>query len=90
VDKVKRAKEGIGIITSQELEQKVTAWDLVNSRIINIDLDLEEKLTVVQIYAPISDARIAEIETFSDTLQSIVDKARDKSHHVIVMGDWNS
>ena len=40
---MKRTKEGIGIITSQEFEQKVTAWDLVNSRIMNIDLDLEEK-----------------------------------------------
>ena len=54
----RRAKEGVGIITSEQLETKVSGWEPINSRMLVIDLDLEINLSLIQMYAPTDDSDI--------------------------------
>jgi hypothetical protein len=55
----------------------------VNSRIIRVDLDLEgNKLTVVQVYAPMEDTGIMEKEQFHSHLQRVADEARTDNRNV--------
>jgi exonuclease III len=62
----------------------------VNSRIIRVDLDLEgNKLTVVQVYAPMEDTGIMEKEQFHSDLQRVADEARTDNRKLVVMGDLN-
>jgi hypothetical protein len=69
----RRAKEGIGVILSEEMEKRVTAWEPVSSRLMTIRLELEMKITIVQVYAPTDDADILEKEEFYVQLQRILE-----------------
>jgi hypothetical protein len=55
VGKDSRAKEGVGILMSPEMNERVTNWEPINSRIIRVDIELEEKVSLIQIYAPTED-----------------------------------
>lgn len=85
-----RAKEGVAIIMSEEVESKVIEWEPISSRLITVDVKLEERITLVQVYAPTEDRQKVDKEQFYAQLQGVVDKARERSRHVIVMGDWNA
>jgi hypothetical protein len=84
-----RAGEGVGIVVSEELDRKVCRWKAISSRIMYVDLVLEETVTVIQIYAPTEDYDSAAKEAFYEELQKEMDEARERSKHVIIMGDWN-
>jgi hypothetical protein len=40
----RRVKEGVGVILSEEMEKRVTAWEPVSSRLMTIRLELEMKM----------------------------------------------
>lgn len=46
-----RAKEGVGIITNERIETKVSGWEPINSRIMVVDLYLEINLSLFS-YTP--------------------------------------
>lgn len=53
-----RIKEVAGIITNVEIEMRIVNWKSINFRIIIINLELEEKVTLIQLCAPIEDVEI--------------------------------
>jgi exonuclease III len=90
VPAINRAKEGVGVIVSDELDTRVISWNPVSSRIITLEFDLEEKkITLIQAYAPTEDAIVQEKEQFFDELQRQVDIAEEKERKVLLMGDLN-
>jgi exonuclease III len=90
VPAINRAKEGVGVIVSDELNKRVISWNPVSSRIITHEFDLEEKkITLIQVYAPTADAIVQEKEQFFDELQREVDIAEEKERKVLRMGDLN-
>jgi exonuclease III len=65
----------------------------VSSRIITLEFDLEEeKITLIQVYAPTEDATVQEKEQFFDELQREVDIAEEKERKVLTYGGfkWKS
>ena len=61
-------------------------WEPVNSRIITINMKLEYKIPLIQIYAPTQHSEEIGTEIFYNLLQQTVEKAT----HLVVMGDWNA
>jgi exonuclease III len=67
--------------------KRVISWNPVSSRIITLEFDLqEEKITLIQVYAPTEDAIVQEKEQFFDEL---LDIAEEKERKVLLMGDLN-
>lgn len=85
-----RANEGVGILTNEEIETKVTDWEAINSRIITINLELEEKIGIIQIYAPTEDSDMRDKDSFYEELQRTIDKVQARNRHVMIIGDWNA
>lgn len=90
VNKDRRAKEGVGVILNRYISDKVLFWEPINSRIIRVDIDLEETVSLIQIYAPTDDSNILDKDMFYCELQKTLDKARQEVKHVMIIGDWNS
>lgn len=84
-----RAKEGVAIIVSEEMDSKITQWEAVSSRLIWVDVELTTPVTIVQAYGPTDDQDRAEKDAFFEELQRLVDKAESRRRKVIVMGDLN-
>ncbi|KAJ4430790.1 hypothetical protein ANN_19381 [Periplaneta americana] len=55
-----------------------------------INLDLEIKMSFIQVYTPTEDSNILEKEGFYVQLQRIVDKEIDNGHHILIGGDLNA
>jgi exonuclease III len=53
-------------------------------------VELEEKISLIQIYAPTQDSEEIEKDIFYNLLQQMVEKAREYARHVVVMRDWNA
>ena len=62
----------------------------VSSRLISIRLRAAPfNITVVQVYAPMSEYDYNEIEEFYDQLQNVIDQT-PKKDILVVQGDWNA
>ena len=60
---------------------KMTEWSLFQSKPLNI--------TVIQVYAPTSNAEEAELEQFYEDLQDFVERTPQKDV-LFIIGDWNA
>lgn len=93
VSQERRAKEGVGIIITEEMNKNVIKYKPVNSRIIRVSIktnDIGEVINIIQIYGPVEGAHEEEILEFYINLQRELDEAREDNEATIIMGDWNS
>lgn len=90
IDKKVRAKGGVEIVMEGGYRQKVVEQEPINSRIIRVNTELEEAISLTQIYAPTQDSEEIKKEIFYNLLQQTVQKAREYARHVVVMEDWNA
>ena len=58
---------------------KMTEWSLFQRQTINI--------TVIQVYAPTSNAEEAEVEWFYEDLQDLLEQTHKKDD-LFIIGDW--
>ena len=63
---------------------KMTEWSLFVSK-ANRDIEF----TVIQVYAPISNAEEAEVEQFYEDLQDLLEWT-SKKDVLFIIGDWNA
>src|ERR1700712_2909824 len=54
------------------------------------EIELEEKIHIIQIYAPIEGAELEEITKFYIELQENLDQIRERSDKIVIMRDWNA
>lgn len=85
-----RAKEGVGIIMTEDLNRRIIGWNPISSRIISLTIELRDKITLIQIYAPVEGTEEDKMKEFYAVLQRALDEARDISDKVVIMGDWNA
>ena len=47
-------------------------------------------ITVIQVYAPTSNAEEAEVEWFYEDIQDLVELTPKKKYVLFIIGDWNA
>ncbi|CAF1510283.1 unnamed protein product, partial [Rotaria sp. Silwood1] len=82
--------KGVGILLSTKAKKSVLGYNPINSRLITARFNATPfNITIINVYAPTSDAPEDDIETFYDNLEDAVAQTPKKDVLVIV-GDWNA
>ena len=83
-------RNGIAMIVNKSFQNAVLECNLKHNRMISVCFEGKPfNLTVIQVYAPTTNAEEAEIEQFYEDLQDLLELAPKKNVHFII-GDWNA
>ena len=83
-------RNGIAIMVNKRLQNAVLGCNLKNTRIISVCFQGEPfNITVIQVYAPTSNAEEAEAEQFCEDLQDLLELTLKKDV-LFIIGDWNA
>ena len=77
-------------MVKKRVQNAVLGCNLKNDRMISICLQGKPfNITVIQVYAPTSNAEEAEVERFYEDLQDILELTPQKDV-LFIIGDWNA
>ena len=80
-------RHGVAIVVNKRVQNSVLGCNLKNDRIISARFQGKPfNITVVQVYAPISNAEEAEVEWFYEDLLGLT----PKKDVLFTIGDWNA
>lgn len=83
-------RNGVAIILRMNIAKSVLGYNPVNDRIISIRIRGRPlNITLIQVYAPTTDAEEEDIEEFYGKLQQVIDDTSRKDI-LLVVGDWNA
>ena len=83
-------RNGVAIIVNRRVQNAVTACNLKNDRMISVPLQGKPfNITVMQVYAPTSNAEEADVEWFYEDLQDTLEKT-PKKDVIFIIRDWNA
>ena len=81
---------GIAIIGNQRVQNAVFGCHLKNDRMISVSLQGKPfNITVIQVYAPTSNAEEPEVQQFDEDLQDLL-KLTPPKDVLFIIGDWNA
>ena len=81
---------GVAFIANTKIATAVQGFSTINDRIISIRIDWKLRpLTILQVYAPTTDARQEYTEKFYANLQQAIDQASAKNT-IYITGDFNA
>ena len=76
-------RNGVAIMVNRRVQNTVLGWNRKNDRMISVYLQGKTfNITVIQVYAPTSNAEEAEAEWFYEDLQNLL-KWSEWSHSVV-------
>ena len=82
-------RNGVAIMVSKRVRNAVLGCSLKNDRMISVCFQSKPfNITVIQVYAPTSNAEEAEVEWFYEDLQDLLELTPQKD--VLIIGDWNA
>ena len=82
-------RNGVAIIDNKRAQNAVLGGNLKNDRMISVRFQGKSfNITVIQGYAPISNAEEAEVEQFYEGLQDLLELT-PKKDVLFIIGDWN-
>jgi hypothetical protein len=82
--------KGVGMLLSVKARKALLSYNPINSRLITARFTATPfNLTVINVYAPTSEASMDDIETFYDNLEEAVANT-PKKDILIITGDWNA
>ena len=82
-------KNGLALIVNKRVQSAVLGCNLKNDRMISVCFQGKPfNITVIQVYAPTSDAEEAEVERFYEDLQDLLELT-PKKDVLFIIGDWN-
>ena len=80
----------VAIIVNKRVWKAVLGCNLKNNRTISVRFQGKPfNITVIQVYAPTSNAEEAEVEWFSEDLQDLLELTPQKDV-LFITGDWNA
>ena len=83
-------KNGVAIMVNKRLQNVVLGCYLKNHRMISVHFRGKPfNITVIQVYAPTSNAEEAEVEQFYEDMQDLLELTPPKDVFFII-GDWNA
>ena len=83
-------RNGVAIIVNKRVQNTVFGYNLKNDRMISVRFQGKPfNITVIQVYAPTSNAEEAEVEWFYEALQDILELKPPKDI-LFIIGDWNA
>ena len=83
-------RNGVAIMVNTRVRNAVLGCNLKNDRMISVCLQGKPfNITVIQVYAPTSNAEEAEVEWFYEDLQDLLGLT-PKKDVLFIIGDWNA
>ena len=83
-------RNGVAIMVNKRVRNAVLGCNLKNGRMISVRFQGKPfKITVIQAYAPTSNAEEAEVEQFYGDLQDLLELTPRKDV-LFIIGDWNA
>ena len=83
-------KNGVAIMVNKRARNAVLGCNLKNDRVISVHFQGKPfNITVIQVYAPTSNAEEAEVEWFYEDLQDLLELT-SKKDVLLIIGDWNA
>ena len=83
-------RNGVALIVNRRVWNTVLGYNLKDNRIISIHLQGKQfSITVIQVYAPTSNAKEAEVERFYEDLQDFLELT-PKKDALFIIGDGNA
>ena len=83
-------RNGVAIMVNKRVRNAVLRCNLKNDRMISVRLQGKPfNITVIQVYAPPSNAEEAEVERFYEDLQDLLELTPQKDV-LFILGDWNA
>ena len=80
----------VAIMVNKRVQNAVHGCNLKNGRIISVHLQGKPfNITVIQVYAPTSNAEEAEVERFYEDLQDL-SELTPKKDVLFIIGNWNA
>ena len=86
-------RKGVTIIVNKRVRNAVLGCSLKNDRMISVHFQGKPfNIIVIQVYAPTSNAREAEVERFYEDLQDLLELTpkKKKKDVLCIIGDWNA
>ena len=83
-------RNGVAIVLNRRVQNAVLGCNLKNNRMISVHFQVKPfNITVIQAYAPTSNAEEAEVEWFYEDLQDLLELT-PKKDVLFIIGDWNA
>ena len=83
-------RNGVAIMVNKRVQNAVLGCNLKNDRMISVCFQGKPfNITVIQVYAPTSNAKEAEVEWFYEDLQVLLELTPQKDV-LFIIGDWNA
>ena len=83
-------RNGVALIVNKRVRNAVLECSLKNDRMISVRFQGKPfNITVIQVYAPTSNAEEAEVERFYEDLQNLLELTPKKGV-LFIIGDWNA
>ena len=86
-------KNGVALIVNKSVWNAVLGCNLKNDRMISVHLQGKPfNITVIQVYAPTTNAKEVEVEWFYEDLQDLLELTpkKKKKDVLFIIEDWNS
>ena len=83
-------RNGVAIMVNKRVQNAVLGCNLKNDRMISVRFQGKPfNITVIQVYAPSSNAEEAEVEQFYEDMQDLLEPT-PKKYVLFIIGDWNA
>ena len=83
-------RNGVAIVVNKRTRNTVLGCNLKNDRMTSVHFQGKPfSITVIQVYAPTSNAEEAEVEWFYEDLQDLLELTPQKDV-LFIIGDWNA